>query len=60
MKPKVIAEKCTGCGNCVNICPQKIIKLVDRKAVVTEPDKCDQMWACIRICPTGAFTKEDD
>ena len=58
MKPKVITEKCTVCGACVNICPQKIIKMENNKAVVTDPNKCDQLWGCIAVCPTKAFTKE--
>ena len=60
MIPKIIKEKCIGCGKCVAICPAKILKLKGNKAIVTEPHKCDQLWGCIKICPTGAFTKEDD
>ncbi len=48
------AGRCTGCGQCVAICPSDTLSLVDGKACVTGPDSlgCDQ---CAAVCPVGAI-----
>jgi len=56
MIPK-ISEECIGCGACVSICPKQVLQMKDRKAYVSEPNKCDQLWGCIQMCPVGAITK---
>lgn len=33
-------EKCDGCGICVKVCPQKILKIEDKKMVVTDISRC--------------------
>jgi anaerobic carbon-monoxide dehydrogenase iron sulfur subunit len=43
-------ETCTGCGNCVSACPDKMIQL---DAVVNRADKCDLCGAdplCVKYC----------
>jgi len=49
-------DKCKGCGKCVSICPKALIRIVEKKAQVTEPDRCDGLAGCIRRCPEGAIT----
>jgi ferredoxin len=55
--PKVIAEKCTACGICIDICPTKTIVLENNKAFV-EIDNCRNCKMCMRVCPENAFILE--
>lgn len=56
--PKVIvdAEKCTGCGTCVSVCPVGVYELVEGKAKPTNPDACIGCRACETNCPTNAIS----
>ena len=51
------ADKCIGCGVCVEICPAKILYLDKNsgKCKVTYENKCDKLQGCERICPSGAI-----
>lgn len=48
--------KCIGCGQCVNDCFPKNLRLEDGKAVVGGP--CMECGHCYAVCPTGAVTME--
>ena len=50
----VNAEKCTGCGACVEVCPVDAIALKDGIAVVDE-DNCTECGLCESECPAGAI-----
>ncbi len=58
-KPIVDAEKCTGCGTCVSVCPQQVFEIKDGKAVVVKPDDCIGCRVCETSCPEGAITIEE-
>lgn len=53
---KVNAEKCVGCGICVDFCPVGAIKLVEGRAMVVE-EECTECWVCYRnaVCPNHCF-----
>jgi ferredoxin len=51
----VDAEKCTGCGTCVEDCFAMAIALVEGKAVHNE-GKCKGCGRCISICPQHAVS----
>jgi ferredoxin len=53
-KVKIDREKCTGCGDCVEICPEEAIVVVDEKATVN--DDCSLCEVCIDECPEGAIS----
>jgi uncharacterized Fe-S center protein len=52
--PKVVIEKCVGCGDCVPHCSQKALSLKNEKAVLN-PKKCIGCGECILICPNSAI-----
>lgn len=43
---------CLGFGSCAKVCPQRAIRIIDRKAVVDE-SLCVACGKCLRICPHG-------
>ena len=51
----VNAEKCTGCGLCVDVCPVEAITLEGDKAKVDE-DKCTECGQCVEECPNEAIS----
>jgi len=46
--------KCTGCGSCVDVCPQQAITMHDDLAMINE-DLCLQCGTCANVCPAGAI-----
>lgn len=52
--PKVIEEKCVGCGDCMDHCSQKALSLKKEKAVLNAK-KCIGCGECIIICPNDAI-----
>lgn len=52
--PVAFPEKCTGCGECVNVCPVGAITLVDSKASL-DSGKCIGCAGCMAACPTMAL-----
>ena len=54
MALKVDAEKCTGCGVCVEGCPVEAISLKKDKAVIDE-NTCIECGLCVDECPTDAI-----
>ncbi len=53
-KLKIDANKCIGCGKCVNLCPMKNIHM-DQKQVVSG-SQCTMCYRCVSKCPTQAIT----
>lgn len=56
-----LAEQCTGCGDCVAICPKQIITLdEDCLPVVNSMQNCGHCGLCADVCTRGAieFTRE--
>lgn len=44
---------CSGCGKCLEVCPENAISIVDGIAR-TDPQKCSQCFRCIDVCFPGA------
>jgi len=49
------AEKCAGCGRCVEVCPQGVFEIREKRAVVIDRDLCMECGACARNCDFGAL-----
>ncbi|MCK5808487.1 4Fe-4S binding protein [bacterium] len=54
----VDSSLCTGCKECIPVCPTKAITLSRRKAVV-DPEKCINCGLCASACAFGAFRKTE-
>ena len=48
-------EKCAGCGRCVEVCPQEVFEMRDRKAAVIDKNRCMECGACALNCEFGAL-----
>lgn len=50
------AEKCIGCGICVDVCPHAVFLMNGhRKAEIVNRDRCMECGACSRNCPSEAL-----
>jgi len=54
MAVTVDVEECTGCGDCVEVCPLEAISLNDGKAVID--DVCTECGLCLDECPNDAIS----
>ena len=53
-RPVVRTRDCIGCGKCAESCPQKIIKVENRKAKI-DPKTCIRCYCCHEMCPVKAI-----
>lgn len=53
--PIIDEALCTGCGDCILICPTEALALVGGLAVITEPAACNYCAECETICPVDAI-----
>ncbi|MHB8859090.1 MAG: mercury methylation ferredoxin HgcB [Thermoleophilia bacterium] len=47
--------KCTGCRRCVEVCPHGVFAMEDKRAAITDRDKCMECGACALNCESGAI-----
>ncbi|MBD5119322.1 MAG: 4Fe-4S binding protein [Clostridiales bacterium] len=55
-KLKIDAEKCIGCGKCVQLCPMKNISLDAEEKHAKPGNQCTMCYRCANRCPTQAIT----
>jgi iron only hydrogenase large subunit-like protein len=48
-------ERCTGCAECLKVCPTNAIRIRRQKSV-RFVDQCIGCAACLRVCPAGAVS----
>ncbi|MFX1486452.1 MAG: indolepyruvate ferredoxin oxidoreductase subunit alpha [Promethearchaeota archaeon] len=60
MPPTVDLEKCTGCGDCYDVCPAEpnCFEIKDKKSHVVCPESCIECGSCESSCPEAAITLE--
>ena len=51
-----VASKCTGCKMCIEVCPHAVFIMHEKKAMITNKDKCMECGACEKNCAYGAIT----
>lgn len=52
--PKLIPERCVGCGKCAESCPEHLIDIVDGKASIRRKG-CISCFCCQEMCPAHAI-----
>lgn len=53
---EVDSEKCIGCGECVDICPEDVYEMQDEKSVPVNEENCVGCESCIEVCESDAIT----
>ena len=52
----VDVEKCEGCEECMNVCPNECFRMVDGKSDPYQGAECVFCESCLGVCPTDAIT----
>ncbi|MBE2223729.1 MAG: 4Fe-4S binding protein [Anaerolineae bacterium] len=53
--PQIDKELCTGCGDCIVICPTDALELVSGVALLIAPSACNYCADCETTCPVDAI-----
>jgi heterodisulfide reductase subunit A len=57
VRATIVAERCSGCRICNNLCPYSAISFDEaRKVSVVERTLCKGCGTCVAACPAGAIT----
>jgi NAD-dependent dihydropyrimidine dehydrogenase PreA subunit len=48
-------EKCEGCEECVDICPNDVFQMVDEKSDPGAGGECEYCESCLGVCPSDAI-----
>jgi NAD-dependent dihydropyrimidine dehydrogenase PreA subunit len=55
----VDTDKCTGCSECVDVCPVEVFEMQDNKAAVVNGEECLGCESCVEVCESSAITVEE-
>jgi len=53
-------KRCDACGECVTICPKKILQIKGGKLAITDILKCTLCKECVKACPKDAIKVDWD
>jgi MinD superfamily P-loop ATPase len=56
--PRVDLERCTGCGECCEVCRYNAVAVVNQKALIFE-NLCHACGGCVLACPEKAISEKD-
>ncbi len=59
-RPIINEDECSGCGICVDECPNGVLDLVDDKATPVNEDDCSACASCMEVCPMGAIEEIEE
>lgn len=57
--PIVDEIKCTGCEECVDICPVDVFTMDGGRSKPSQPEECVGCESCLEICPEEAIVLEE-
>ena len=52
--PVIDPRRCTGCGDCLRVCPTQCLVMFGQIPVVTEDQACIRCQVCAIVCPVEA------
>ena len=55
---KIDADKCVGCGGCIDLCPSIAISMID-DLVTIDDQLCTECGICVKVCPMRAPVQTD-
>ena len=58
-RPIINEDECSGCGICVDACPESVLELVDDKAEPINEADCTGCASCREECPMGAIDEAE-
>jgi NAD-dependent dihydropyrimidine dehydrogenase PreA subunit len=58
--PIVDQAKCTGCEECVDICPVEVFEMVDGKSETVNAEECMGCESCVESCEAEAITVDEE
>ncbi|MDI6715526.1 MAG: 4Fe-4S binding protein [Actinomycetota bacterium] len=59
-RPIIVDEECTGCGICIDSCPNGVLDLIDDVAKVVNEDDCDGCATCMEDCVMEAIIEVEE
>jgi len=57
VRPRMVSDDCTGCGECERACGEDAIAVVDGRAAL-RMERCVGCGACVRQCPEDALASD--
>ena len=52
-------SKCSGCEECVEVCPVDVFEIVDGKSSPVNSEECLGCESCIEVCEDDAIVVEE-
>jgi len=56
----ILPDVCTGCGDCIDECPEDAIEGKDKFIHMIDQDMCEQCGKCVSACDEEAIVKWED
>lgn len=53
--PQLDPRRCTGCGDCTQICPEDCLEMAGPLPWLPHPGRCVSCLLCMLICPADAI-----
>ena len=54
--PLLDQTRCSGCGDCVAVCPTACLSMRGSAPFLIRPNDCVSCGLCVLVCPTAALS----